>query len=414
MNDTEIEAIRRGPALAPPAGVQSNFVNPPNRNVLAVAVISACASLTTIFFLCRIYTRVFYIKKARLEDFIGLLGFPFFIAAAVQFALMTDGPGLFLRQWNMREIDFEGFIYSYVVIIIQYCVGLALFKIAIILEWVYLFVPRATHDTFYWVCYGMIGANCSLYLATILCTDYACTPREKIWRRYLPGTCIDVNTFNAIITSVHLVFDLMMLLVPHRIIWKLALSARQRTGVSAVFSVGIMNCLCAAGRVASAVKTKDDLTYDFSTHLVWGTAECATAGIIFCVPALPIAFREKFVFPSINLRLREKMGGLFSQDTSATSSQRLSRPQQGHRGTPPDVNPWLDEDSVVNLTRLQPVRTRSSERENQLREEGYGSLYDGGILRTTEIAIITTENPELAMKSRPGPPQPWLDCDSSD
>ncbi|KAI0886604.1 uncharacterized protein GGS22DRAFT_199003 [Annulohypoxylon maeteangense] len=325
------------------------------------------------------------------------------------------GSGLFVKQWNVREGDFETFIYSYVVIIIEYCVALALFKVAIILEWVYLFIPRATRNTFYWICCGMIGANCSLYLATILCTDYACTPREKIWRRYLPGTCIDVNMFNVIITSIHLVFDIAMLLVPHRIIWKLSLSAKQRVGVSAVFSVGIMTCMCAAGRVASAVHTTTNLTYDFSTHLIWGTAECSTAGLIFCVPALPIAFRDPFQFPSIGIRLREKLGFFFSQDSSADSSQRLSRPQPSQRGTHPDVTPWVDEDSVVNLTDLQPVRTRSSGGVNQLQEEEFASFYDGGILRTTEIAITTSENPGVAITPRhPGHTHPWLDCESSD
>ncbi|KAI1210086.1 uncharacterized protein F4807DRAFT_423773 [Annulohypoxylon truncatum] len=417
LNDTAIEAIRRGPALEPPPGTEPNFIDPPNNNKLAVAVISVCSTLSILFYLARIYTRIFYMKKARLEDYIGLVALPFLVAGAAKFAAMTiSSPGLFVRQWNMRVIDLEGFIYSYIVVTIQYCVTLALVKVAIILEWIHFFVPRATRNTFYWICYGMIVANCCLYLATVLCINYACTPREKIWRRYLPGTCINTVIFNVVITSIHLVFDILMLLVPHRIIWKLSLSSRQRIGISAIFSVGIMTCVCAAGRVASSVNMiySTDLTYDYSGYLVWGLAECATAGLIFCVPAIPVLFRYRFQLPSIGLRFRDKMGTIFSQHPSTTSSQLPSRPKTNHRSAPPDVAPWIDVDSVANLTELEPVRTRSGEGNDQLQEEGFISHSEGGILRTTEIAITTSENPDIKSPHRRGPHQPWLDCDSSD
>ncbi|KAI0835900.1 hypothetical protein F5Y06DRAFT_274708 [Hypoxylon sp. FL0890] len=414
LDPAVLQAIRNQPALASPNGTIPNFNDPPNNNKLGIAVITVCIILTTLFFLIRCYTRVFYVKKSRLEDYVGFVAFSFFIVGTSELATMTRGIGLFVNQWNIRVEDLEGFLYSYVLVTTLYCVALMLVKVAILLEWTYIFTARSTRNTFFWICYGMIGANCCLYITTIITTNYACTPRERIWRRYIPGSCVDIYALNLSITSIHLIFDLLMLLLPHRIIWTLSLSARQKVGISTVFSVGIMTCACAAGRVASAVNMRysTDLTYDYSGYLLWGLAETTTAALIFNVPALPIAFRYPMLVPRLGMLLRSKMGALFPQELSSSRGKHQSRPQQPRQGVPPNESPWMDENSEVNLTELDPVRTRSSE--TKIQHQGGSIHYDGGILKTTEIDIITTENPDTATNDaqRRGPHHPWLDCES--
>jgi len=130
------------------------------------------------------------------------------------------------------------FIKAYVLSTILYCVAIMLAKAAIILEWTHIFVARPIRSNFYWICYGMIAANTCLYIATIITINFACNPRERIWRRYLPGSCINIDAFNLFITSFHLIFDLLMLLLPHKVIWGLGLTLKQKIGVSIVFSFG--------------------------------------------------------------------------------------------------------------------------------------------------------------------------------
>lgn len=62
------EQILNGPARAPPPGVVPNFDNPPNRTPEAIAVIVVCLFFSTAAVLGRIYSRVFILKKVRLED----------------------------------------------------------------------------------------------------------------------------------------------------------------------------------------------------------------------------------------------------------------------------------------------------------------------------------------------------------
>ncbi|OTA54485.1 hypothetical protein K449DRAFT_426251 [Hypoxylon sp. EC38] len=382
LTPSALQVIRDQPALPSPNGTIPDFNNPPNNNNLAIAVIA-----------------------------------PFIIAGASEFAVMARESGLFINQWNLRVKDLEVFLYSYVLVTNLYCVALMLIKVAILLEWTYLFVPRSTRNAFFWICYGMIGAICGLYFSTIITINYTCTPRERIWRRYLPGTCIDIKAFNLSITVIHLVFDLLLLLLPHRTIWKLSLSAKQKIGISTVFSVGIMTCVCAAGRVVSAINMRYslDLTYDYSRYLVWGLAEATTAALIFCVPAIPIAFRYPIFVPRFGMLLRSKMGPLFRNDLSKNNGQRLSGSLPTHQGTSSEETPSSDKHSEADIMRLEPVKTRNVGFKNRPRDDFVH--YGGGILRTTEIDITTTENLDIVMSDsrQPSPHyphHPWLDSES--
>ena len=52
-----LEALLDGPAGTPPAGVQSNFDNPPNLNTIIIIIKTLGLTLATLALLIRIYTR---------------------------------------------------------------------------------------------------------------------------------------------------------------------------------------------------------------------------------------------------------------------------------------------------------------------------------------------------------------------
>ena len=119
-----------------------------------------------------------------------------------------------------------------------------LIKAAILLEWTHILVPRGTSDSyFYWGCHIMIVVNSMFFMSTIVAINLICTPRDKIWRDWVDGSCFDYNGFNISIAAINFAFNIIILLLPHWSIWKLALSTRQKIGVSIIFSVGIMYVL---------------------------------------------------------------------------------------------------------------------------------------------------------------------------
>lgn len=171
---------------------------------------------------------------------------------------------------------------------------------------------------------------------------------------------------------------------------------------------GCRACTCGVGRVTSSLKVKSspDVTYAYSRHLLWDMAETTTTQLIFSVPAVPIFFRNHMALNKFLTYLRSKLAtrlavGNFPQvNNGLNSTRRTSRHQPSAY-----ERPWIDEEEV--LTELEPVRTRDGG-ETSLGPE----QFCGGILRTTEIAITTTEDSNSESKSvrKVKAQRSWLEC----
>lgn len=68
MESIQTLPLEQWPVSTPPAGVVQNLEDPPNDNKLALGVIATCITLSTVFALLRVYSRVFCAQKVRLED----------------------------------------------------------------------------------------------------------------------------------------------------------------------------------------------------------------------------------------------------------------------------------------------------------------------------------------------------------
>lgn len=78
------EAILNGPALKPPPGVESNFDDPQNQNVIPHAVIPICLLLATLAILLRTYTKFFLLRRINVDD--GMITYQ---AVAYKFLSLT-------------------------------------------------------------------------------------------------------------------------------------------------------------------------------------------------------------------------------------------------------------------------------------------------------------------------------------
>lgn len=57
-----------GPALHPPPGVSSNFVNPENFKAFMTVILALCISISTLVFWMRMYTKFYIFGKTGWED----------------------------------------------------------------------------------------------------------------------------------------------------------------------------------------------------------------------------------------------------------------------------------------------------------------------------------------------------------
>ena len=82
--------------------------------------------------------------------------------------------------------------------------------------------------------------NILLYLSALITYFTACIPLQKVWYTWVDGKCINRKTLDTAAGVFNLVTDLLILLLPQRVIWVLKMTRARKLGISFVFSVGLL------------------------------------------------------------------------------------------------------------------------------------------------------------------------------
>ncbi|KAF2235595.1 hypothetical protein EV356DRAFT_523099 [Viridothelium virens] len=195
----QLQAILNGPALPPPPGVQPNFIDPHNFWLVGVIVVSLGFSIATLSLMMRLYTRCFIMRQVGIED--------------------------------LRVV---GVLYGFCIMLI---------KIAILLQYVHIFVPRGKAKTnrIWWACYSLIWVHVVYYLVFVLCQIFACTPIAKAWDPLITtGHCISTSALEAATGGLNCISDIIILILPQLRIWKLQMSRKKKIQLSLIFLSGIL------------------------------------------------------------------------------------------------------------------------------------------------------------------------------
>lgn len=123
-----------------------------------------------------------------------------------------------------------------------YSFVLPLLKIAIMIEWIRLFIPQGTRTSspIFWGCIFVSFVQVSAGIATIVALNLQCIPHQRIWDFTIEGECFDLHKLQVASATIHLVCDIIMILLPQHIIWTLRMSWQKRMGVSFVFGLGLL------------------------------------------------------------------------------------------------------------------------------------------------------------------------------
>jgi hypothetical protein len=295
LTPAEKEYFLDSPALAPPPGVVPNFIDPPNKLPLCLGLTIATTTVSVIVVSLRLYTRIFCIKKMRLEDYLTIVVLGFFAwytYIAINCYITTGG---FVHQWNLRVRDMPGLLKRINLANIAYGIVMLLIKVCILLDWIHIFAPsHGLRGTFYWACIGNIIANAMFYLIYIFLQIFACKPREKSWNFLLPGKCIDVYIYYIVAGAFNLALDLVMLAMPHGIIWRLGFSRKKKIAISGIFIVGTLGCLCGAFKIVSSTRFKNnpDKSYYIDPLALQIQGEMTAGFLVLCVPSLPKLIKD--------------------------------------------------------------------------------------------------------------------------
>lgn len=96
-------------------------------------------------------------------------------------------------------------------------------------------------NTLRFTTYALIGIIAIWWVTVALISILNCTPIDYNWDRTQPGGhCLDPEIFAIAISIPNIVTDLIILLLPLPVIWKLQLHFKKKMALSAIFSLGIL------------------------------------------------------------------------------------------------------------------------------------------------------------------------------
>ena len=113
-------------------------------------------------------------------------------------------------------------------------------KLAILLQYLRAFVPLKQRNWMFWACHILIWLNFLFYSIFFFFVIFACSPTEKLWKPWIEGNCFDHLAFMINASVIYTISDILIVILPQPIIWKLQISARRKIGLSAIFAVGIL------------------------------------------------------------------------------------------------------------------------------------------------------------------------------
>ncbi|KAI0856983.1 hypothetical protein F4860DRAFT_491018 [Xylaria cubensis] len=281
------------PALESPNDIEPDFANPPNMNALANRLLIAALTITLFAVLVRIHYWVFEQKqlKGRLEavlmisGFASYIGFVYCLLRVAQIEI-----GWWVHQWDVTIGDKIGFSYWVYIAGLLYNSAIAPVKVAILTEWMRIFSPQS-RSAFFWLCQVILWLNVAYYIASTIVESMQCIPRQLIWDPTVKGRCLDTKTVE-VISSLNVASDIVLLVTPQLVIWRLESSTRKRIGITLIFAVGLFGVISAIFRLIAtqaSLRSKDS-TYSNSPVYFWALGELTSVFVVYGLPAVPAAF----------------------------------------------------------------------------------------------------------------------------
>ncbi|MCJ1264517.1 hypothetical protein MMC22_004389 [Lobaria immixta] len=162
-----------------------------------------------------------------------------------------------------------------------WCVSVGLVKLGILLFYLRIFAVRQ-HRVATFI---MMGVAMCWMLAAILGAFFQCRPLSYAWNKLQEGNCDERVRFWVAIGISHIVTDVLILLLPVHMVWKLQVPSATKIGLFALFGLGSLICIISGFRLRSLDATNNsDVSYYVPIPHIWSMLEPTVAICTSCLP----------------------------------------------------------------------------------------------------------------------------------
>ncbi|KAI1177724.1 hypothetical protein F4777DRAFT_576802 [Nemania sp. FL0916] len=222
--------------------------------------------------------------------------------------------------------------------------------------------------SFLYSVYATMGLCLSFWFAAIFAAAFHCIPARKKWYPEVPGHCGDDVKLYLALASIDFVLDIVILILPLPILWRLQLPLGKKFGLTLVFGLGL------AIIIITAVRFK----FFFAVDLADVTYTIVPQGVLSAlVPLLGIVNANLPVMQPALKKIFGRVGMFMSvKQASSTSRSGASRKHEFERLGDSNSN-------AITLTNINTSR------------DPYQSGNDGQIRVTTDWEVYSAQGRAL-------------------
>ncbi|KKY36501.1 putative integral membrane protein [Diaporthe ampelina] len=233
--------------------------------------------LVTIWTGLRAYSRRIRRLPLAMEDalyHISVISF-FGFVVALFLALYLGGAGHHMNKLNKSHI--ARLTQSFLVIQALYAMSMCTVK------WSMLFMLKRIFavKSFEIVTWIIIGLQAGWLVMTVLIGFLICRPIQKNWDPTAEGTCGNQIAGYTAVSVVNVIIDVLMLLLPLPMVYRLQTRPGYKVGLFAIFSIGLVTIAFSAVRLTSLNSIDfEDFSYTVIPVMTWTTAEAGVAILV--------------------------------------------------------------------------------------------------------------------------------------
>ncbi|KAJ5754914.1 hypothetical protein N7533_004457 [Penicillium manginii] len=276
------------PAMPPPAGQTSNFINPDYASTKFIAVNSVFLPLALIALIVRTWTRLFVVRSFRWDDSLMLSC----ALTGVTMDMLNWGLGKHMWDVPLSHLTPQ-FMKLNVIAAILYCAATGFTKCSVLIFYLRIFPSRSFHIAVWSIVFIAAGYS----LASILANILSCTPVAKAWDLSITsGHCMNRPVFYFANAGLGIFTDFATVIVPIPWLRRLQMPSRQKIAVGVILAmgcfVGIVSCI----RLVTLYKLlkSPDLTWVTTDALMWCTIELNLGIFGGCITAIRPFIRRYF------------------------------------------------------------------------------------------------------------------------
>ncbi|KAI1385873.1 uncharacterized protein F4822DRAFT_414361 [Hypoxylon trugodes] len=325
-----------------------------NRAGDTIAAVVLCMIFATAAVFLRLYTRYFVLRKFWIDDLLAITGMICMIANGIVQCVHTKY-GLGAHLYDITDPDqLTQFWKMFYALTITYNTTLLFIKFTLFFQYYRLIQEIPHYRVFYLTVMAVVGG---WVVAQEFILIFSCTPIHAYWDHDPTAKCLDGNITGWMNAVGNIVTDIIILVLPIPVVWKLNLKKGRKWAVIGIFALGFFTCLVSICRMVFFAKLSADISYDLVDIAAWGEAESASGLICSSLIALGPLIRRF----SRRFRTSKKNSGTPQKYTFGAGSNPFSRHTTGRDKSLLRTNGSrkpFDDGSETELNRMDAERSR--------------------------------------------------------